>query len=855
VTDQAYRYCGYEVRYIRKHPEGEYIVFFRENASRLSFGPFRSKLRWVHAKRFVFLGAGSMGSTEIVLRSRNEGLSTSPRVGKGLSANGGALAFGYDLDHSIGQVNPRERPGPTISGMVECEDKDDWERSFIVQDGSWPRFMDTFFRITKPMLLITIPSYVSMRKTLKSILSILDPFTTALRRTQVYLALGHDTSCGSLTLQNDVPLLDMRGVESKANNTRIKKLLIEMTHVFEGLYIEQGCKVAVHPLGGLGYASDGTGRTGSVGHTGELFTGKGRSVHAGLCALDGAVISRSLAANPLATITAVAERSVELLAEKNGLHIDLTSTKKSSMPRRDDLVTFAEKMEGAIDFGGNCVPMILYADVEISSNRRTGRGKAIGRLSGTLHCPYLSVDQLLITDGSFSLFEEDEVEACQSLMVYQFTAIAINGERYAMVGKKLLNASATLSFTKTWKATTTLFLSIADTDGHAIGFGTLHLSLRNVIDQMRTMTTSGGTISSRRICLIDFLRTFASGTLEKFLSPLAPLQYPEHFQNDKVLPGHPQKISPKLEIDVKALDGVTSTLRIWEPLGSCNDSGVVHDVLFIPGTSVSHLFFASPFIKQNAIEYFTQKGYRCWCATPRFCKQDPNRADSSHAWTGYDGRLDIAAALEEINRYSVAHSARSLPPCVFAHCAGSMGLASGLLGGTIHRSSVSGITASQVFLHPVLQPLNEFKAHLPLTRLYQMVAGDWLPLVLTKELALRDTVQSTLDTLLRLYPLTDKREICSSTVCHRNSLVFSRLWSHRNINKATHDNQQYIFGGTSGTCLERMASNCRYQTLRDNDGNDLVTDENLARLREIPIFLFSGAQSNVFKPASTLRTY
>ena len=170
----------------------------------------------------MFLGASSLGSTEIVLRSRNEGLSTSPQVGKGLSGNGGALSFGYDLKHSIGQVNPVEKPGPTISGMVECRDKDNWDQSFIVQDGSWPRFVDTIFRITKPILPITIPTYVSLRSTRMRITSILNPFTSALRRTQVYLALGHDRSCGSLALQDDLPLLDMRGVEIKANNSRVK---------------------------------------------------------------------------------------------------------------------------------------------------------------------------------------------------------------------------------------------------------------------------------------------------------------------------------------------------------------------------------------------------------------------------------------------------------------------------------------------------------------------------------------------------------------------------------------------------------------------------------------------------------
>jgi fermentation-respiration switch protein FrsA (DUF1100 family) len=41
----------------------------------------------------------------------------------------------------------------------------------------------------------------------------------------------------------------------------------------------------------------------------------------------------------------------------------------------------------------------------------------------------------------------------------------------------------------------------------------------------------------------------------------------------------------------------------------------------------------------------------------------------------------------------------------------------------------------------------------------------------------------------------------------------------------------------------------------DDGYRSLVTDGNLERLRGLPIFLFSGADNNVFKAASTLKTY
>jgi hypothetical protein len=844
------------VRYVQKHPSGGYIVFLRDNASKLSFGPFKEKLRWVHAKRFVFLGAGSIGSTEIVLRSQNEGLSTSTRIGKGLSGNGGMLSFGYDLDPQLGRVNPLERPGPTISSMIECQDSENWKQSFIVQDGSWPYFMDTVFRITKPVLPIALPSYVSVASSLQQIFSILNPFTAALRRTQLYLALGHDNPCGSITLEDDLPLLNMRGVERKSNIARVRTLLKRMTHAFGGTYIEQGCKVTVHPLGGLGFADDGTGRTGSTSHTGELFTGNGRDVHAGLCVVDGSVISRSLATNPLATITAVAERSVELLAKKAGLSVDLVPTKPLRDRDRDMSMTFSEKMEGMIELGGKRVPLILYIDVAILHDKHAAQGQLRGHLSGAVYCPHISNDQLLITNGVFRLFEVDQARADLSAMEYRFDAIATNGDKFPMVGKKLLGPSVTLSIPKVWQATTTLFLDVAGTDGQNLGSGILRLSAGNFVDQMRTMATSGDDIHGQWAFLIHFFKTFASGLLKNFLSLFAPLQYPEDHDAVQEACESYDKVEPRAVIKLRAIDGVTSTLRMWEPIQSqSNNKGTPHDILLVPGSGVSHWIFASPYITRNAVEYFTQKGYRCWCITTRFGKQHHNSNDKPHSWTGYDGRLDIAAALAEIKRYNVDRSTRFLPPYVVAHCVGSLALASALLSGTVHKSAISGITASQIFLHPVLQPLNDLKARTPLTRLYRLAAGDWFPITQSKEQASSNIVQSMLDALLRFYPVGSRREICNSPICHRCELAFGRLWNHRNLNRATHNNQHNIYGGMSSKCLEHLASGGRRQTVLDNEYHSLVTDESLERLSGLPIFLFSGADNNVFKATSTLKTY
>lgn len=95
----AEMFCGCEVRYVQecKGPEGGYNVFFSwHGRKRDKFGErFRGDLMWVHAKECVFLGAGSIGTTEILLRSKEMGLPVCGKVGVGMSGNGDMLAFGW----------------------------------------------------------------------------------------------------------------------------------------------------------------------------------------------------------------------------------------------------------------------------------------------------------------------------------------------------------------------------------------------------------------------------------------------------------------------------------------------------------------------------------------------------------------------------------------------------------------------------------------------------------------------------------------------------------------------------------------------------------------------------------------
>ena len=64
---------------------------------------------------------------------------------------------------------------------------------------------------------------------------------------------------------------------------------------------------------------------GTVNHKGQVYSNaSGSAVYRSLYVMDGAVIPRSLGVNPLFTISALAERSCDLLARDQGWTVNYT---------------------------------------------------------------------------------------------------------------------------------------------------------------------------------------------------------------------------------------------------------------------------------------------------------------------------------------------------------------------------------------------------------------------------------------------------------------------------------------------------------------------------------------------------
>ena len=289
-------------------------VFFRPS------GEFKAPPAEITAD-IVVLAAGSLGSTEILLRSRDAGLPLSDRLGTGFSANGDIIAFGYNAKERVNAVGVGHPPrsqvppvGASVSGQIIIDDLDDLERSMIVQEGVLPSAVG-------PLLPVF---FVPGGRLLGAAHALLKGvYDGPLARTHTFFVVSHDDAHGQIVLKDGKAGIHWPGVMQQPVYARVDSALDALCKANGASYVKNplsetvmGNKPATaHPLGGCGMGADAT--RGAVNHKGQVFVGGTDAVatHQGLYVMDGSIIPRSLGCNPLFTITALAERTMQLMAE------------------------------------------------------------------------------------------------------------------------------------------------------------------------------------------------------------------------------------------------------------------------------------------------------------------------------------------------------------------------------------------------------------------------------------------------------------------------------------------------------------------------------------------------------------
>jgi cholesterol oxidase len=293
----------------------------------------------------VILAAGTLGSTEVLLRSRKYGLPLSKQLGNHFSANGDSIGFAYNTDRVVNGIGLGVREpdhnhpiGPCSTVMVDWRGDDDINGSMIMEDGAIPgslsNLLPALFAI-EARLLGTHASqgtWETIKKKYREVQSkLLGAYTGATRNTSFLLLVAHDDSKGRMYLEDDRLRIDWPGLGTQEQFVKANEMMQRVTRALGGTYIPNPIwneltnhnLVTGHPLGGCAMGDDA--ERGVVNHKSQVFSGEsGGGVHEGLYVMDGSIVPAALGVNPLFTISALAERNCHLLAQDYGWAIDYT---------------------------------------------------------------------------------------------------------------------------------------------------------------------------------------------------------------------------------------------------------------------------------------------------------------------------------------------------------------------------------------------------------------------------------------------------------------------------------------------------------------------------------------------------
>lgn len=256
----------------------------------------------------VFLAAGSLGSTELLLRCRDQHGTLgrlSPMLGHGWSANGDFLTPTVYPERTVSPTR-----GPTISGAISFLDGADGERYFV-QDGGFPDLFGNLLEHLAARNPIFRQLVRGFGAAIRREIGDRDPMSCIMP----WFGQGADGAGGVLKLTRSLfsgeyeLTLDWDPEAATAVVDALIDKHKQLSAVTGGIPLVSPAwtlaryLITPHPLGGCRMADSPD--EGVVDGRGRVFG------HPGLYVVDGAVLSRPVGLNPSRTIAAIAETIAE----------------------------------------------------------------------------------------------------------------------------------------------------------------------------------------------------------------------------------------------------------------------------------------------------------------------------------------------------------------------------------------------------------------------------------------------------------------------------------------------------------------------------------------------------------------
>jgi cholesterol oxidase len=824
--------------------------------------------------RIVVISAGALGSTEILLRSRERGLPLSDRVGAHFTGNGDVLAFAYNNRQPIegigfGQapVTPGHPVGPCITGLIDLRGTATLEDGMVIEEGSIPGAM-------APLLPggTAFVAHAFGRETATSLhdraqaaareaeSAVHGAYAGAVRNTQTFLVMTHDDGRGSLALVNDRLRIAWPGLGSQSIFRKVEERLMAITRHLGGTFVNNPIwsqllgrqLITVHPLGGCVMADEAA--DGVVNHKGQVFAGPhGSAVHDGLYVADGSIVPTPLGVNPLLTISALSERNAALLAQDLGKAVDYAfpfaaaRTAAAPPPHPASMgVQFTETMRGFVsnqvaddylraetrgrqDGSPMSFTMTIASD-DLDDMLANEAHRA--RMSGTVTAPALSPAPLTVVNGTFNLFVRDPTAPESRQMRYAMTMTADNGATFYMYGFKQIHDDRRADM---WNDTTTLFVTVydgADDRAPVWGKGVLHILPQDFAVQMTTMQiTNAANYWQRLEATARFGRFFAGTVYDTYGGVFArPSVFDPQAPPRKKRPLRLGQAVPELRY-VTTDDGVQIQLTRYK-------AGTKGPVILSHGLGVSSLIFSIDTLDTSLLEYLVANEYDVWLLDFRASIELPASR------TQFDGDMiatrDYPAAVRAVQAATGAPSVQMI-----VHCFGSTTFFMAMLAGL---QGVRSIVASQVAIHMKTAPATAIATGLHLPQVLRWAGVTSLTALSRAGDGWRERL---LDEALRFYPVT-AGQTCQSAACHRITFMYSELYRHEQLNDATHAALHEMFGIANIRAFEHLATLVNAGHLVAFDGTDAYMPH-LDRLA-VPILFVQGEKNHCFLPESTERT-
>jgi cholesterol oxidase len=544
-----------QVTRIEPSAGGSYKVSFQDHT-------LGGRLRDAEAN-YVFVCAGAVNSTELILRCRDEFgtlRNVSPRLGHGYSGNGDLLAFAFNTAKPF---KPSE--GPTITTGIVYDRKDSGaDNWFIFEEGGHPKEIGGLLQLLNPKgtvlgdasLLMMSEMLSLLRSRASASVGIANP---AADSAAVFLAMGRDLANGVIRLH---PIT--RGLDIQWDVSSNLPLYVAETRLANDVAIAMGgdlgsnplwrllhIPISVHNLGGCLMADSRDG--GVTDPNGEVYG------YPGLFVLDGAILPVATGVNPSHTIAAVAERNMEAFIQrlpgKIGWHspefalkVPITDPLSSitvpvggTVPTQTQSVgiEFTETMKGYVAKGWLPPDDYLgaYSAGQPSDSRmeflltitmpnlhaflasKEHSGIAIGTVTVNGFTPNNGAP---VSNGVFNLFVAGDGPNSRK-MLYALPFIGSDGKPYLLDGFKDVRDHGHFDV---WGSTSTLYTVIregATRSGKIVATGILKILIPDFMKQLTTFKVLGTDDPVEKVKALDeFGELFFGSLWDVFVKPHLP---------------------------------------------------------------------------------------------------------------------------------------------------------------------------------------------------------------------------------------------------------------------------------------------------------------------------------------------